>query len=655
MPRAPFVAGTVARSDFGQGEGEEQRLQSWVAAAPQVLGAGLSFRASMRGGLVAVPVMATGGQPGGFRIKLLRLSPNALHRKQYQPSSDKKDELDDATDLLAAQLEVGLRTQDAGSAAGQVFRPNVPETISIPQTLLPDGSQAQELLQRYVRCCSSHADGALKDCFDLVAAVHLGKSSSPDGSASSSTGRASDATSSRVSAWLAKVNIKTVQALLRQKVSAPHSLVLQQAAAGKDGEDLDSRLRRVFHYLTANSVRGALRELSKCTDVATRSKLPFDRLSMLLAACAGASSQDPERRQWMKLQVARWRAEGVQDLMGPELWRIFCLLGGDLQPVLGESLDWRTAFGMHLWYDANQQEDADMTGEAKRTPRVARALTEFDATVGRQSSSCHFRPVPAYVLKKQREAAASGSSLKNGESEPVDLEFSILRVAVGLLDQQDLAHFDYTGHTSRPMDMALSWHLCLILLALAGAKAPPAFDLLSQQYSLQLELRGHWEWATYVASFIADARARALLIRGMLQRNVEQPHDGDVAPLPPIQRIPEGLMWRAQALRCEAVEDWVGAVSCWRKGTSTWRALTLVLSFLQAPMVLYHARAPLQASQSDMVVLSPMTAPAQWLLSILEEAEGTAAAGSQALADLARMALSFMRRWAKAEGPAQCK
>eukprot|EP00971_Amphidinium_carterae_P277403 5505337-Amphidinium_carterae.1 len=46
------------------------------------------------------------------------------------------------------------------------------------------------------------------------------------------------------------------------------------------------------------------------------------RLAMLLAACAGTSSDDIERRQWMRLQVARWRAEGVHELMGSALWRI---------------------------------------------------------------------------------------------------------------------------------------------------------------------------------------------------------------------------------------------------------------------------------------------------------------------------------------------
>mmetsp|Transcript_64456 Transcript_64456/g.119910 ORF Transcript_64456/g.119910 Transcript_64456/m.119910 type:complete len:668 (-) Transcript_64456:77-2080(-) len=640
----PEFAGDAAGAKREVGS-DGQRFQTWVDAGPTVLARNISFRASMRGGLAALPVTST-DQQGGFHIKLVRLSPSTLHRRPFKAGVEQRSEaLQDGSDLLEAQLPLGLAAATAAPA-------RMPGAVAIPQALLPDRKQAEELLRRYVRTSS---DSRAKECLELVAAVHLDPAQAPNCSVGTSApSKDVDKTSSRVSSWLTKVNVKTVN----QFLSAPSSPPINAApklleVVGKRGDDaqgVNAQLNRVFHLLTANSIRGALRELSKCMDVDTRKRLSFDRLAMLLAACAGTSSDDLERRQWMRLQVARWRAEGVHELMGSALWRIYCLLGGDIHPVLGDAVDWRAAFGMHLWYQC-EAEDAGMgvtTKEPSQT-RVTKAIAEFDRSVQKNGPDCRFRPVPQYAMKEYLRAKCKE------EKEPLDMAYNILRTAAGLLGCEDLAHFDYAGQTSRPLDVCLSWHLSLVLLALKGVAAPPLFDLLTQQYCLQLELRGKWEWASYVACFVSDERARSLAVRGLLQRNCPRPCNLDVPVPAQIQLIPEVLVWRAQALRCEAAQDWVGAVSYWHKAGSKWRALTLLLSFLQAPLVLCHSRAPLQASQSDMVVLSPMSVPAKWLLSILEDVEGAAStAESTGWADLARTAVSFMRRWAKADGHAQC-
>lgn len=339
--------------------------------------------------------------------------------------------------------------------------------------------------------------------------------------------------------------------------------------------------------------------------------------------------------------------------MGPALWRIYCLLGGDVESVVGDSLDWRTAFGIFLWYRCPEAEEAK-SGAGKE---LADAVHHFLDTVKVRGTSCTFRPAPPYA---EREPRGRGASFKMGgqdqfqpvtSAEPNDLHFNIIRAAVGLVDWQNLSNFDYLTHTPRPLDVACSWHVSLLLLALFGGDATvPSFQMLTQQYCFLLELTGRWEMAVYVAQFLSDSRARNSAIYGLIQRHAGTLPDSAKLPEPALQ-VPLSWVFRAKALRSELEHDWPGAVTFWMQAgrACVERALILAMAYLQGPVLVGHADASLRRGAAEALCLAPMAPPACWLLSMLEEHEASLEMHDEAWADICKLALAFMRKWAQSK------
>merc|ERR1740117_634030 len=204
--------------------------------------------------------------------------------------------------------------------------------------------------------------------------------------------------------------------------------------------------------------------------------------------------------------------------MGPELWRVYSLLAGELEEAVAGSLDWKTAFGVFLWFRAI---------EAGPGLELRAAVEEFQASALRYGSRCRFRAVPGYLAAEATVPAFSSGRvladerMTEAKPEVMDLQFALIRALAGVEDFSALEHYDYASNTPCPLDVGLSWHFCALLLALLGGGCfkSGAFDLLTQQYCMLLETTGHWEWAVYVARFVGDARARDLAVHGLFRRN----------------------------------------------------------------------------------------------------------------------------------------
>ena len=450
-------------------------------------------------------------------------------------------------------------------------------------------------------------------------------------------------------------------------------------------------LEAAFHHLTANSPRQALHALRKAGGGGPH----FDRLAAILAACGGSAVPGREQRRWLRQQVEEWKRQRVPDLMGPGLWRLYRLLAGDVQ-VACDALDWRTAFGVFLWYGQTVEETVEDVGDCEHAlERVVQAFVDM-----KQVRSSRIRPVPAYALEaccclvylytplyffkipfkgfyRVPQSLASNSKVASCEQriqhsgpdlrfaaskdEPVSLQFKAIQVAGSMgTGAYDASHFDYMTHSESPQDVALSWHFVVVLLMLLGEGAgtthasSSSFQSLTQQYAQLLEQQGKDEWAVYVAHFVRDHRARAARIRRLLisQAKAAQWDFGKEATLP-WPSLPSGWLWHARALACEQVLDWCGALTCWQQcGGEEARAVTLACGYLLGPALLGHASSPYKRGAVDSIQLSPMNPAARWLHRSLEDLSTAMGSNDVLWADVGRESLGVLRRWEQ-EGSAR--
>eukprot|EP00927_Polykrikos_kofoidii_P040679 TRINITY_DN34725_c0_g1_i1.p1 TRINITY_DN34725_c0_g1~~TRINITY_DN34725_c0_g1_i1.p1 ORF type:complete len:963 (-),score=177.04 TRINITY_DN34725_c0_g1_i1:502-3390(-) len=719
-----------------------------------------SFRAGFRGGLVAIPSQGRGGT---FRVRLLRLDPSKLVPRhagagcspapaQRLPfgislasrgGSAGSDEAVDEEALMDAQVTAGLGKPSPGGSG----------TVPVPLRL--DGGAAQAVLRRYCEMHGPNSGCWAAEVFKLIDAL-LGEGWAGPSMASSRRREPPGAKSEdlksvhdvarRLSRWLSCVNARTIEKHSAKSASVANiGQKLKLLAVGGSripGTEPERsstsatvpRLKAAFLHLTANCVRRAMKELNAAaTDAQVASPeqhqqvVYFDRLATIVAACGGVSAPSSDRRRWLHRQLAEWRVQGVNNLMDPALWRIYCLLAGDLNEVVSESLDWRTAFGMFLWFRSPDESDE----KEQYVNELRKSVKEFEATVRKFGSGCRFRPVPSYMVDQPRRSAATfatdtaivglargldsgrrnrgsggvsafgagpgGSQRSQGDVH--DLQYSIIRTCVGFTDWRALSQFDYRSYSALPLDVACSWHTCALILALrgggddadgsvtagacslgregTGGECLEAFQLLTQQYCLTLELCGRWRLAVYVALFVTDERARGELIRGLLRRHAGvlgaktmRPHEEMRLRWPGVS---EAWVRNAEALRFEAEQDWPAAVKCWlrcanvskppadgsahavacvdeqRRGAQR-RAIVLTEAFLQRPLLLGHISAPFQRGAIEDVVVAPMSRAARWVLSALEDLRPGTLRADEPWSVLAKELLGLLRAWSAGTG-----
>jgi len=358
----------------------------------------------------------------------------------------------------------------------------------------------------------------------------------------------------------------------------------------------------------------------------------------------------------MQQQLNTWKEQSVDELMGPGLWRIYCLLAGHVDDVVHTALDWRTALGMYLFFGST----SPVEGESGLQAGLRNVIEEFQKAFRRHGANCHFRPASAYAFPKVKTSQSSGLNIcPSKQSEPLDMQFNIICLAAELIQFDNLSSFDYCTHQPQPMEVAFSWHVCLLLIALCkGDMNIDGFQLLTHQYCLRLELAGHLEWAIYVAHFICDESARGLTIRGLIHRNVVLHPDGGLKPkptyefvsdwtsVPGLVGVPEAWWCSALALRCEVARDWLAATGLWLKsGNNVQRASILLLGFLTIPAVLKHTIAPAERKPTEALLLQEMQPFAHWLFAVLQQFEPSFEVHNDAWAQVGTQALLLMRAW----------
>jgi nuclear pore complex protein Nup98-Nup96 len=268
-----------------------------------------------------------------------------------------------------------------------------------------------------------------------------------------------------------------------------------RAAAASGGKGFAAK--RIFALLSGHQVERACDSAIEGKDL---------RLATLVAQAGG----DAAFREDVFQQLARWRKYGSNEFISKEYRRVYELLCGNVGSTeaekdavafhVAEGLDWKRAFGLHLWY-----------GTLNRSVGSAVAQYESAANVDPLVAS----PLPSY-LEKPEATPPSSSVWKAGSDTPSDPLFQLLKIFTSPTHALESVLLPRNFGTS-PLDYRLPWHLYILLSRVLRRRDfgdrvelgedgegrgeegnSVRADAVTEGYAMQLEAEGRWDWAIFV-------------------------------------------------------------------------------------------------------------------------------------------------------------
>eukprot|EP00854_Cymbomonas_tetramitiformis_P009771 gene9771-11577_t len=159
------------------------------------------------------------------------------------------------------------------------------------------------------------------------------------------------------------------------------------------------------------------------------------RLGTVLAQGGG----NKRTQKLLQHQLTVWGDHGISEHIGKERLLVYKLLAGRVTEVIQsmpeDSLDWRRAFGLYLWY------------EASPTASLEEVLEQYQAALQARRVPI---PLPYY------EEVAAGPRRTPHQTTSLDLTYHLLCVAGGRPHTNMLLSSTFSAD---PLDNSLSWHL----------------------------------------------------------------------------------------------------------------------------------------------------------------------------------------------------
>ena len=214
-----------------------------------------------------------------------------------------------------------------------------------------------------------------------------------------------------------------------------------------------------------------------------------------------------EVREDLVSTVLLWQHNEYYKKIDKTLFAIYQLLAGffsqkkreGLCEILGQEIDWKTRFGIHLWFNISHL-------KSKPTQRINRASPI--ETIFSSYDECRVHSLPPY-LENQENLKKLSSEIDSNF--PEDILFHILSLyscqakRVPMETPRFAKMFHYNTFTSSPLDYSVPWTLFTVLSGFPtsplSTKCLPLFVQLSTNFASQLELLGMWEWSYYVLSY----------------------------------------------------------------------------------------------------------------------------------------------------------
>lgn len=267
---------------------------------------------------------------------------------------------------------------------------------------------------------------------------------------------------------------------------------LENAVAPAVDADLiktsDDQPGKLFTLLSGNQVDRAVQAALDGNDM---------RLATLISQIGGPElfKQEVQRQldDWTKYKTNSHIASGYR--------RLYALLAGITDVSKGESgrgidhapdvrvaegLDWKRAFGLHLWYGCPFEHT------------IGDLLESFNLALS--SATPPAKPIPPY-LEKPTPLHQSWKM----RSQPTDILYGLVRLFADITIPLESV-LRTRDVSPSPLDMRLSWHLYLLLSRVLAKRDfedreegySANADLLTSGYAWQLELGGEWRWTAFV-------------------------------------------------------------------------------------------------------------------------------------------------------------
>lgn len=275
---------------------------------------------------------------------------------------------------------------------------------------------------------------------------------------------------------------------------------LRDAAASDGGKD--GGAKRIFTLLSGHQLERACQAAIEAKDF---------RLATLLAQAGG----DDSFREDVYLQLSKWREHRVDSHISKPYRRIYELLCGNVgisegahksdvvdrsdDIFIAEGLDWKRAFGLHLWY-GTFQDPLEVSVE-----RYEQAASESQNRVA--------PPLPLYLEKKSSSSSTPSTSTSEIPADPLFELIKLFTSPTHPLEQSLIPQ----NFGSSPLDYRLPWHLYILFSRVlrrrdfeervevgeSGAEAgvegnSVRADLVTESFASQLEKDGYWQWGIFV-------------------------------------------------------------------------------------------------------------------------------------------------------------
>ncbi|KAG8230236.1 hypothetical protein J437_LFUL010864 [Ladona fulva] len=291
----------------------------------------------------------------------------------------------------------------------------------------------------------------------------------------------------------------------------------RKGGAGEMGDDAHTKI--IFNLLTR-------RRLLEACEAAQKKGDHF--LALLL------SGGNWNCRAQLRKQLGAWSRVGADDFISDGRMKLMSLKAGTLLlPTTSvqhgtidccRGLDWKRAFALHLWYvcspicsitDALKEYESACIDEQKN----------FDDNEDKDSSdrASLYAPPPAPHYLEAEQICQKMEIGGSGKLPYYDLCFHMLKL-YSCRSHSLEALLNTATHTPDPLDVRLSWLLCVSLNALGYTHlSAEALASLHQGMAALLESHGLWHWALFPLLHLENPKRRKACVLSMLSRHVRLP------------------------------------------------------------------------------------------------------------------------------------
>ncbi|XP_023019445.2 nuclear pore complex protein Nup98-96 [Leptinotarsa decemlineata] len=285
-----------------------------------------------------------------------------------------------------------------------------------------------------------------------------------------------------------------------------HSIwTLAEALWGPTEETISNRRHLLSEWLKVNtnfndlSTKQPEKEIFNLLSVfkiLDAANLAMDKRYPNLALIISQLSLTNRTKIFLQEQIESWYKSMIANHISEDMKRVYLLLSGiPVKETLNifHDVDWKRAFGMHLWYVSPASAPVEMAIELYKKAFEEQGYAEM--------------PYPPYRSGYVEEGS-------------FDVLYHMLLLYKTRIHRLSTV-LNPTTHTDDSLDYRLSWLLLQLFLSLnVGIIEDSEKNKLCTSFSNQLETLGEWEWAIFVLLHLEDNNLKKNLVLGILDRNL---------------------------------------------------------------------------------------------------------------------------------------